>query len=173
MAEPTQTSTLSFTPELEARFQKMLPHYPVRSAVLIPTLHLALKQWGHLSDEVVAFVSEKVGVAPSECLGVISFYTMLHREPLGRYNIQVCQTLSCALAGAEGLVAHLEKKLGIRVGETTSDGLFTLSTAECLASCGTAPVLQVNVEELDENLTFETVDAVIDRCRADARTGGK
>lgn len=173
MAEPTQASALRFAPELEARFQKMLPHYPVRSAVLIPTLHLALKQWGHLSDEVVTFVAEKVGVAPSEVLGVISFYTMLHREPLGKYNIQVCQTLSCALAGAEGLVEHLEKKLGIKVGETTPDGLFSLSTAECLASCGTAPVIQVNVEELDENLTFERVDQVIERCRKDAQAGGK
>ena len=157
-------SQLSFSAENERWFQNMLPQYPDREAALIPTLHRSLKQFGALSEDVIHFVAGKLELPVSKVLAVISFYTMLKREPLGKYNIQVCRTLSCALLGAEDLVAHLEKKLGIHVGETTPDGRFTLSTAECLASCGTAPVLQINVEELDENLTIEKVDSILARC---------
>lgn len=105
---------LAFSQDNEARFQKMLPHYPDREAALIPTLHMALRQFGALSEEVVHFVAGKLSLPPSKVLAVISFYTMLHREEKGRYNIQVCRTLSCALAGADEVIAHLEKKLGIK-----------------------------------------------------------
>lgn len=155
---------LAFSAENERWFQKMLPQYPDREAALIPTLHRALNQFGALSEDVIHFVADKLELPISKVLAVISFYTMLKREPQGKYNVQVCRTLSCALMGAEELIAHLEKKLGIHLGETTPDGRFTLSTAECLASCGTAPVLQINVEELDENLTIEKVDSILARC---------
>lgn len=157
-------AAVAFNDENERRFQKLLPHYPDREAALIPTLHLALNQFGHLSEATVHYVAGRLDLPPSKVLAVISFYTMLNREPRGKYNIQICQTLSCALMGAEDIVAHLEKKLGVHPGGTTADGKFTLSTAECLASCGTAPVLQINVEELDENLTIEKVDQILSRC---------
>jgi NADH-quinone oxidoreductase subunit E len=156
---------IAFNEDIERRFQRMLPHYPDSEAALIPALHLALEQYGHLSEEVMEYVASRLNLPPSKVLAVQSFYTMLNRDRLGRYNIQVCRTLSCALAGAENIVTHLEKRLGIKCGETTPDGKFTLSTAECLASCGTAPVLQVNVENYDENLTLEKVDQILERLR--------
>lgn len=156
---------LAFSQDNEARFQKMLPHYPDREAALIPTLHMALRQFGALSEEVVHFVAGKLSLPPSKVLAVISFYTMLHREEKGRYNIQVCRTLSCALAGADEVIAHLEKKLGIKAGETTADGKFSITAVECLASCGSAPVLQINLDEYDENLTIAQVDQVLARCQ--------
>ncbi len=154
---------IAFNEENERRFQKLLPHYPTREAALIPALHLALEQYGYVSREVMAYVAERLDVPLSKVLGVASFYTMLNMDPVGRYHIQVCRTLSCALRGAEDVVAHLEKRLGIKVGETTPDGKFTLSEVECLASCGSGPVLQVNNEEYEENLTLEKIDAILDR----------
>ncbi|MFM7203960.1 MAG: NADH-quinone oxidoreductase subunit NuoE [Myxococcota bacterium] len=156
---------LAFSRDNEAHFQKMLPHYPDREAALIPTLHLALRQFGALSEDVVHFVAGKLDLPPSKVLAVISFYTMLHREEKGRYNIQVCRTLSCALAGAEEIIAHLENKLGIKIGETTADGKYSITAVECLASCGSAPVLQINLDEYDENLTIAQVDQVLARCQ--------
>lgn len=158
-------SSLAFNSDNERRFQKMLPHYPEREAACIPALHLALRQWGHLSAEVIEYVAGRLSLPPSKVLAVQSFYTMLNREPLGRHNIQVCQTLSCALAGADGLIEHLEKRLGIHCGQTTPDGRFTISTAECLASCGTAPVVQVNVDEYEENVTAEKLDRLLERLK--------
>ncbi len=165
MVTSNGSASIAFHEENERRFQKLLPHYPDREAALIPALHLALEQFGHLSADVMEYVAARLKLPPSKVLSVSSFYTMLHRESLGRYNIQVCRTLSCALAGSEKLIDHLEKRLGIKVGQTTSDGKFTLSTAECLASCGTAPVIQVNTDVYDENVSLEKVDEILARLR--------
>ncbi len=165
----SSNETLAFNERNEGRIARLLPHYPRREAALIPVLHIASEQFGHLSDPVIELVARTLDVPPSKVLSVISFYTMLSRDKRGKYHIQVCRTLSCALRGSEKILEHLQNKLGIRPGETTEDGLFTLSTAECLASCGTAPVLQINNENYDENLTIERVDEILEECRKGVR----
>ena len=162
--EPTEKpGKIAFNEANEKRFQKLLPHYPNREAAMIPALHLALQQFGYVSRDVMAYVAERLEVPLSKVLAVASFYTMLNLEPVGRYHIQVCRTLSCALRGSEEILAHLEKRLGIKVGETTPDGKFTLSTVECLASCGTGPVVQINNDEYVESVTPEKIDAILDQ----------
>lgn len=163
MENAKQPEKIAFNEENETRFVYMLPHYPTREAALIPCLHMALEQYGHLSGAVMEYVAGRLELPMSKVLAVGSFYTMLNRDPLGRYHIQVCRTLSCSLLGAEKVITHLENKLGIKVGETTPDGKFSLSTAECLASCGTGPVLQINNEEYEEGLTLEKIDEILAR----------
>jgi len=113
------------------------------------------------SAEVLCELAEIFRLTPNEVHEVASFYTMLFRKPVGRYVIWVCTNISCMLCGAEGILAHLESRLGIRPGETTPDGRFTLMEAECLASCGTAPVVQIN-DDYYENLTLEKLDRILD-----------
>lgn len=172
MTVQQNSEKISFTAENEARFQKILPHYPTKEAALIPSLHIALEQFGYLSSNVMEYIADKLELPPSKVLAVSSFYTMLHRDQHGKYNIQVCRTLPCALAGSESIISHLEKKLGIKAGETTPDGKFTLSKVECLASCGSAPVLQVNTGCYHENLTTEKLDELIDHLRKSASSSG-
>ncbi len=163
METSDKPAKIAFSEENERRFQRLLPHYPNREAAMIPALHLLLEQYGFVSREVMAYVAERLEVPLSKVLAVASFYTMLNMERVGRYHIQVCRTLSCALRGSEEILAHLEKRLGIKAGETTPDGKFTLSTVECLASCGTGPVLQINRDQYEESLTVEKIDAILDR----------
>jgi NADH-quinone oxidoreductase subunit E len=106
-------------------------------------------------------------LTPIQVYEVVTFYTLFNQKPVGKYHLQVCKTLSCALVGAGQLISHLENKLGIKVGETTEDGLFTLKTVECLASCGTSPMMQVN-DAYYENLNGEKVDALLEELRAKA-----
>jgi NADH-quinone oxidoreductase E subunit len=103
-----------------------------------------------------------VGTSPAEIEGVATFYTMYNRVPVGKYHVQICRNISCSLLGAEHLIEHVSKKLGVRPGETTPDGKFTLAKVECLGSCGTAPVMQVN-DEYHENLTVESIDRILDQ----------
>ena len=138
---------------------------PAKRARLLTALYIAQEQEGYLTPEALGRISERLGVPEVEVYSTASFYTLFRTEPVGRYVIQVCRGLSCYLAdGAERLVEYLERKLGIAVGETTSDGMFTLETVQCLASCGTAPAMRVN-DELYENLTTEKVDKVIEQLR--------
>jgi NADH-quinone oxidoreductase E subunit len=136
---------------------------PAKRARLLTALYIAQEQEGYLTPEAMGRISERLNVSQSEVYSTASFYTLFRTEPVGRYVIQVCTGLSCYLAdGAERLVDYLERKLGIEAGETTPDGLFTLETVQCLASCGTAPAMRVN-DELYENLTAEKVDMLIDQ----------
>ena len=132
---------------------------------LLTALYIAQAQEGYLTAEALQRVAERLGVPEAEVYSTASFYTLFRTEPVGRYVIQVCRGLSCYLVGgAERLVDYLERKLGIKAGETTADGLFTLETVQCLASCGTAPAMRVN-DELYEHLTTEKVDMLIDQFR--------
>lgn len=142
------------------------PKYPTNLALTLPALHIAQKEFGFIGDDAVQVVAKEVGVAPSYVQEVATFYSLYNRKAVGDYIIQVCQTLSCHLRGAKGIVHHLEEKLGIHVGETTPDGKFSLVTVECLASCGTAPMFQVTARDYSlnqyyENLTPERVDEVL------------
>ena len=150
------------TKEREQKLADILGRYPTKMAACIPLLHLCQEQKGYVDDEVTQFVSRRLDLSPAHVEGVITFYTLFNRKPVGKHQVWVCRTLPCALRGADGIVAHCEKKLGIKLGETTSDGKVTLRGAECLASCGTAPMIQVD-KEYFENLTTEKLDAVLDK----------
>ncbi len=136
---------------------------PAQRARLLAALYIAQEQEGYLSPQSLQRVAERLGVPPADVYSTASFYTLFRTRPVGRYLLQVCTGLSCYLAdGAERLVDYLRRKLGIECGETTPDGMFTLETVQCLASCGTAPAMRVN-DELYENLTTEKVDLLIDQ----------
>ncbi len=147
--------------ERERKLAEILTRYPTKMAACIPLLHLCQEQNGFIDEPVMHYVSHKLDLSPAHVEGVVSFYTLFNRAPVGRHQVWVCRTLPCALRGSDGIVSHCEKKLGIKVGETTSDGAVTLRSAECLASCGTAPMMQVD-KEYFENLTPEKVDSILD-----------
>jgi NADH-quinone oxidoreductase subunit E len=147
--------------EAKTRIAKLKERYPQTKSALLPALHLVQREHdGWLSDEVMAQVAEVMELPPAEVRSVASFYTMFNRRPVGKYLVQVCTNISCSLLGAQHIVEHLKRRLGIKVGETTSDGLFTLLEVECLGSCGTAPMMQVN-DTYYENLTVEQVDEIL------------
>jgi NADH-quinone oxidoreductase subunit E len=131
-------------------------------AACIPVLHVCQDQHGWISDDVITFVSHRLDLPPAHVKGVVTFYTLFNQHPVGKHQVWVCRTLPCALRGAGEVLEHCEKRLGIKPGETTSDGKITLRTAECLASCGTAPMIQVD-KTYHENLTLPQVDAILDR----------
>jgi NADH-quinone oxidoreductase E subunit len=151
---------LEFSPEAYRQFEATVARYPKKEAAILPVLCLAQREFGYLGPEAIAYVAQLMGQSPARVSGVVSFYTMLNTKPIGRHHIQVCRTLSCALRGAEQLTGFLKKTLGIEVGETTADGRFTLSEVECLASCGTAPMMQIN-DNYYENLTDEKVTEIL------------
>ena len=136
---------------------------PTKRGRLLTALYIAQEQEGYLTPEAFKRVAERLDMPETEVYSTASFYTLFRTKPVGRYMIQVCAGLSCYLVGgAERLVDYLERKLGIKAGETTPDGLFTLETVQCLAACGNAPAMRVN-DELYENLTTEKVDMLIDQ----------
>ena len=143
------------------KIEALIPRYPAPRSALIPSLHLAQADVGYLPAEAIAEVAEIFGLSANEVFEVASFYTMFYKKPVGKYVLQVCTNISCMLCDSETIVAHLEKRLGIKPGETTPDGRFTLIEVECLASCGTAPVVQIN-ENFHENLSPEKLDRILD-----------
>jgi NADH-quinone oxidoreductase subunit E len=156
--------SLAFSEKTRASFERMLVRYPNREAAILPTLHLAQREFGYLSDEAIRYVADLLGFTPAHIEGVTTFYTMFNRSPVGKYHLQICRNLSCSLMGAEHLIERVSRKIGVKPGETTADGRFTLTTVECLGSCGTAPVMQVN-DDYHENLTEESIDAILDGLR--------
>ncbi len=151
---------LEFSPAALRKFTELVQRYPKKEAALLPVLYLAQQEFGHLSSQAVDYVATILQLPVARVYGVVTFYTMLNMKPIGHHHIQVCRTLPCALKGAEKITAILKSKLGIQVGETTPNGKFTLSEVECLASCGTAPMMQIN-DDYYENLSEETVAAII------------
>jgi len=151
---------LEFSPETLKRFEEIVSRYPKKEAALLPVLYLAQEDFGYLSSEAIEYVAKIMDVSPARVYGAVTFYTMLHMKPIGRYHLQVCRTLPCALMGAEKIIGFLKAKLGIDVGETTVDGRLTLSEVECLASCGTAPVVQIN-DDYYESLSEEKLEEIL------------
>ena len=152
---------LEFSPETLKKFEATVARYPQKEAAMLPVLYLAQREFGHLGPEAIEYVAKLMEQAPARVHGVVSFYTMYNMKPIGRHHIQVCRTLPCALRGAEHVTDLLKKKLGIECGQTTADGRFTLSEVECLASCGSAPMMQVN-DDYYENLTDEKIGQILD-----------
>jgi NADH-quinone oxidoreductase subunit E len=157
-----------FTAENTAVAEEIIGRYPRRKSALIPLLHLAQEQDGHVTEDAMEHIAEMVGVTPAEVLGTASFYEMFKREPVGDYLLNVCTNISCMLAGGEELLAHLERRLNIRAGSTTPDGKFTLEDVECIAACTEAPCLQVNYRYF-HRITNEQADELIDDLRAGKR----
>jgi NADH-quinone oxidoreductase subunit E len=159
-------TSFALTPEREKKLEEILTRYPNRQAATIPVLHLCQEQHGWVSDDVVEWVAKRLDVSSAHVKGVATFYTLFNKQPVGKHQVWVCRTLSCALNGADGVLHHCEKRLGIHVGETTPDGKITLRTAECLAACGQAPMMQVD-KDYHERLTLADVDQILDRLRND------
>lgn len=153
----------ALSPERERELQEVLARYPNKMAACIPVLHLCQEANDHwVSEEVVKFVAERLELSTAHVQGVVTFYHLFNREKPGQHQVWVCRTLSCALRGSDRILKHCEKRLGIHAGETTKDGKVTLRTAECLASCGTAPMMQVD-KQYYEDLSEERVDEILDR----------
>ena len=143
------------------KVKKILSQYPDKQSATLPLLHLAQLENGYISGDVINTVAGLVDCHPAVVMDCVSFYTMLYTKPQGRHIIQVCQTLSCSLNGADALVDHVTDRYGIKPGETTEDGRFTLMKVECLGSCGTAPVVQIN-KEYHEGLSQKLIDELLE-----------
>lgn len=152
----------ALSPERERELDEILTRYPTKMAACIPALHLCQEQHGFIDDDVIAWVSNRLDVPPAHVKGVVTFYTLFNQKKVGKHQIWVCRTLPCALRGGGDVLEHCEKRLGIKAGETTPDGKITLRTSECLASCGTAPMMLVD-KEYHENLTPADVDRLLER----------
>lgn len=164
----SETKTIQFSPESLAKVQEIIRRYPEgkQKSALLPVLHVAQAEFdGWLSADVMAYVASLLSIKPIEVYEVATFYTMYNLNPVGKCLIEVCQTGPCWLRGADDVVEQIEKRLGIKVGETTSDGMFTLKTVECLGSCGTAPMLQCGADYY-ENLTTEKMDELLAKWKA-------
>jgi NADH-quinone oxidoreductase E subunit len=150
-----------FSPEVEAEIDRHLAKYPSKRSAILPIMFIVQRERGYLDSPGVQYLANRLSLRITDIWEVATFYSMLHTKPIGQYHIQVCKTLSCKLLGADKITEHCSKKLGIKPGETTADGKFSLSVVECLGSCGTAPMFQVNFD-YHENLTLEKVDQILD-----------
>jgi NADH-quinone oxidoreductase subunit E len=163
----TETNTIRFSDAALAKAQELIRRYPEgkQKSALLPLLHLAQSEFGgSLDTSSMSYVASLLNIQPIEVYEVATFYTMYNLKPVGKHLLEVCRTGPCWLRGADDIVSHIEKKLAIKDGETTADGMFTLKTVECLGSCGTAPMLQCG-GPFYENLTIEKVDVLIEKLR--------
>jgi NADH-quinone oxidoreductase subunit E len=144
-------------------FEKLRERFPegFESSLVLPCVRRIQEDRGYVADEDIEQLAAYLGVPQIQIEEVLSFYTMFRRKPIGRWHLQFCRNVSCSMNGAESIVAHVERRLGLRPGQTTPDGRFTLSVVECLGSCGTAPMMMVN-ERYHENLTAAKVDELLE-----------
>lgn len=155
--------TLAFSAEARAQIDRMLTRYPTKQAALLPTLWIAQREWGWISREAVDAVAALLGLSPAFVWGVVTFYTMYNRAPVGKHLIQVCTSISCHLNGAEEVFAECKKRLGgLKSGETSPDGKYTVVEVECLAQCDKAPAVMVNDDDYAV-VTTEGLDAFLER----------
>jgi len=159
-----------FSPELAARFDKLVTLYPVKRSALVPMLLYAQDEKGYLSDEVIAEVAERMGLSELEVRNVISYYSLLRTKPAGQYHVQVCTNISCMLRGGNEILEHCKKTLGVANKGVTADGVFSLEEVECIGACSWAPAAQVNYD-FHENLTPDAMDQVLGEYRAKAGGG--
>lgn len=160
----------SFSNDTLKEVQRIISFYPEgkQKSALLPVLHLAQKEFGGwLSVDTMDYVASLLNLLPIEVYEVATFYSMYNLKPVGKYVFEVCQTGPCMTKGSDNIIKYIEEKLGIKPGETTADGLFTLKTVECLAACGYAPMMQMG-KFYKEHLTKEKVDSIIDECRKNA-----
>jgi NADH-quinone oxidoreductase subunit E len=158
---------IQFSEEAMKRYENIISHYPEKRAALIPVLILAQKEFDWISDEVADYVGSLMGYPPSDVLSVASFYTMLHKKPVGKFHLDVCRTVSCWLMGTYPCVDEIKKTLGVEAEQITPDGMFSWNLTECLGSCGTAPAMQVG-DRYFENLKPEKMGEIIEQLRKEA-----
>jgi NADH-quinone oxidoreductase E subunit len=163
LSQPVQmpNEVVIFSPEVEEEIDRHLAKYPVMRSAILPLMFIVQRERGYLDAPGVAYLARRLRLRITDIWEVATFYSMLNTKPVGKYHIQICKTLSCKIMGEPGITDHVCKKLGIKPGETTADGKFTVSLVECLGSCGTAPMFQVNFD-YHENLTTEKVDQILD-----------
>ena len=152
---------IAFNEASESEFRKTIARYPNKAAATLPVLWIAQRQWGWLPPDVLDYVAERLELPSARVIGVASFYTMFKLQPTGKYHVQVCRNLSCAMFGAERTIERICKKLGTKLGDTTKDGMFTVDHVECLAACGIAPAVQIN-EDYFGNMTGEKLDQLLE-----------
>lgn len=158
-------STPDWMKQKQEEVDSIVSQYPRKQSALMPLFYLAQQERGYVSEEDIAAIADRVGVTKAYAESVISFYSLYHREPVGKYVITVCNNIACGLAGADDLRKHFEKQLNIKAGETTEDGLITLQvTGECVAACDAAPAIQVNLEYCNK-VDAERADAIIEAIR--------
>jgi NADH-quinone oxidoreductase subunit E len=162
--------SVAFSKEKLDKVAEIIARYPEgrQKSALLPVLHLAQEEFGGWLDvPVMDYVATLLKIEPIEVYEVASFYTMYNLKPVGKYVFEVCQTGPCMLNGSDNIIDYIKQKLNIKAGETTTDGMFTLKTVECLGACGYAPMMQLG-KHYREHLTKEKVDAIIEECRAKA-----
>lgn len=160
--------SLTVPENLEAEIDELISHYPQKRSASLMVLHALQDQFGHLSHDAIEWTARKLELEPINVYELVTFYPMFHQQPVGKYHLKVCRTLSCALGGAYELREHLCRRLGLDPeGEgriTSADGRFTVEFVECLASCGTAPVLMCN-DEFHEGVTAGKADEIVAKCK--------
>lgn len=163
LSQPVQMpdEIATFSPEVEAEIDSHLAKYPVMRSAILPLMFIVQRERGYLDPPGVAYLAKRLALRITDIWEVATFYSMIHIEPVGKYHIQICKTLSCKILGEPKITDHICKRLGIKPGETTADGRFTVSLVECLGSCGTAPMFQIGFD-YHENLTREKVDQILD-----------
>jgi NADH-quinone oxidoreductase E subunit len=161
-----------FSPEVEAEIERHLAKYPLKRSAILPLMFIVQRErGGYLDPPGVAYLADRLGVRVTDIWEVATFYSMINTEPVGKYHIQICKTLSCKIMGEPKITEHVCQRLGINPGETTEDGSFTVSRVECLGSCGTAPMMQIGFDYY-ENLTNEKVDELIEKCKSGELSNG-
>lgn len=150
----------------------ILGRYPVKRSALLPLLYLAQQEEGHVTEAAMKEIAAILRLTPSQVYETVTFYTMLNLKPVGKFHIQVCKSLMCALVGSDTVIGWLKTRLGIGPGQTTADGLFTLSTVECLAACGTGPMMQIN-DDYYERLSEDTLDRILTDLKRDGTSSLK
>ena len=153
-----------FSKETEDKFKHLVAIYPRKRSALIPMLLLAQKEDGYIKPAAIDYVARYLDLNPSEVDSIMSFYTLFRRRPVGKYHIMICTNLSCLLRGSDEIEACVKRELGVNLGEVTADGLFSAIEFECLASCTTAPVIQIN-GEFYENLDVRKTEEILDELR--------
>lgn len=162
---------MNLKPETLTRIDEVITHYPEKRSGTLPLLHLIQEDVGHISDEAIEWIAEKLELQPINVYEVVTFYPMFRRQPIGRRHIKVCRTLSCALAGGYKTCAKFEQEFKTHRGEISPDGEVTVEFVECLASCGTAPVVLID-ETLHENVTEAKAKEICDQIKAEAANRG-
>src|ERR1043165_8609039 len=159
-ADPAKLAAFAFPPEAKQKFDHILTRYPNKESALLPTLHLVQEVWGWISPEAVHYVGSRLDLSPATVFGVVSFYNMYNQKPVGKYHVQVCTNLSCMVNRAYDIYEGLCEKYNVKPGQTTPDGKFTITEVECLGSCGTAPVVQIN-NDYHENTSLEKMETLL------------
>ncbi|MDQ1708124.1 MAG: dehydrogenase (ubiquinone) flavoprotein 2 [Pyrinomonadaceae bacterium] len=155
----------AFSSEVEAEIDWHRAKYPLLRSAILPLMFIVQRERGYLDPPGVAYLAKRLKLRITDIWEVATFYSMLHTEPVGKYHIQICKTLSCKIMGEPAITDHICNRLGIKPGETTADGRFTVSLVECLGSCGTAPMFQIGFD-YHENLTLARVDQILDSLAA-------